>query len=100
MLRPSLELNTAAGLGAIVLWSGTFACARSLSEQVGPMSGGAAVYLLGGLFFLFRLAVVPGRLRRIAHLPRAYLFGCGGLFVGYTAAIYNSPSLPRTASDP
>jgi len=88
MLRNSLERNTAAGLGAILLWSATFAFARSLTEQVGPLTAGAAVYLIGGVFFLLRLAISPRRIRRTAALPRRYLFGCGGLFVGYTAALY------------
>jgi len=29
-------------------------------------------------------------------LPRTYLFGCGGLFVGYTAAIYMAVGLAQT----
>ena len=45
-----IDLNTGGGLGAILLWSATFAFARSLSEQVGPLTGGAVAYLIGGCF--------------------------------------------------
>jgi len=41
-------LSTGSGLGAILLWSATFAVARSLSEQVGPLTAGATAYLIGG----------------------------------------------------
>ena len=42
------RLATGGGLGAILLWSATFAVARSLSEQIGPLTAGAAAYLIGG----------------------------------------------------
>ncbi len=52
-----LDLSTGSGLGAILLWSATFAFARSLSEQVGPLTGGAVAYLIGGCVYL---GVSPG----------------------------------------
>ena len=50
-----IHLSAAGGLAAILLWSTTFALARSLSEQVGPWEAGTAVYLLGGAMGLMRL---------------------------------------------
>ena len=88
MRRKPIDLNTASGLGAILLWSATFAFARSLSEQVGPLTAGAAAYLIGGSFCLLRLASSSAPLNRFLRIPRLYLFGCGSLFVCYTAAIY------------
>jgi drug/metabolite transporter (DMT)-like permease len=82
------KLNTCGGLAAIVLWSTTFALARSLSEQVGPITAGAAVYLIAGGFCLFRLAFTREGLTHPLRLPRRYLLGCGFLFVFYSAAIY------------
>ena len=79
---------TAAGVGAIVLWSSTFAVARSLSEQVGPLTAGAAVYLIGGAVCLLRLRLSGKVWVGLLGQPRLYLFGCGSLFVFYTAAIY------------
>jgi drug/metabolite transporter (DMT)-like permease len=87
---------TSSGLGAILLWSATFAFARSLSEQVGPLTGGAAAYLIGGSFCLLRLASSSAPLTRFLQLPRLYLFGCGSLFVFYTAAVYLAVGLARS----
>jgi drug/metabolite transporter (DMT)-like permease len=82
------QLNTCGGLAAIVLWSTTFALARSLSEQVGPITGGAAVYLIGGCLCLARLVCSGKGLICPLRLPRRYLLGCGFLFIFYSAAIY------------
>ena len=80
--------NTGSGLGAILLWSTTFAFARSLSEQVGPLTAGAAAYLVGGSLCLLRVGFSARPFRQLLGLPKSYLFGCGTLFVSYTAAIY------------
>ena len=87
------KLSTGSGLAAILLWSATFALARSLSEQVGALTAGASVYLLGGLCCLLALwwrKSSPGRFRK---MPRRYLFGCGFLFILYTALIYSAVGL-------
>jgi len=89
-------MNTWGGLGAIFLWSATFAFARSLSEQVGPLSGGASAYLIAGAFCLLRIACSPSPMTRWRQLPPGYLFGCGFLFVFYTAAVYLAVGLSRT----
>ena len=60
-----IDLSTGGGLGAILLWSATFAFARSLSEQVGPITAGTAVYLIGGCLCLARLAW--SRLMQLAY---------------------------------
>jgi drug/metabolite transporter (DMT)-like permease len=87
--------STGGGLAAILLWSITFAFARSLSEQVGPLTGGAAAYLIGGCFCLARLAWSRKGISQLLKLPRLYLFGCGSLFVFYTAAIYLAVGLAK-----
>jgi drug/metabolite transporter (DMT)-like permease len=91
-----LDPATASGLGAILLWSATFAFARSLSEQVGPLTGGAAAYLIGGFFCLSGLAGSSASWNQFRQLPRLYLFGCGSLFVFYTAALYLAVGLARS----
>ncbi len=91
-----VDLGTAGGLGAILLWSATFALARSLSEQVGPLTGGAAAYLIGGVVCLLRVGWSPARWARFLRLRRSYLFGCGALFVFYTAAIYLAVGLAKS----
>ena len=89
------NLNTGSGLGAILLWSATFAFARSLSEQVGPLTAGAAAYLVGGSFCLLRFGWSARPVSRLFRLPRLYLFGCGALFIFYTAAIYLAVGLAK-----
>jgi len=95
-VRPNpVNLSTASGLGAILLWSTTFAFARSLSEQVGPLTAGAAAYLIGGSFCLLRLGWSARRFSELLKLPRPYLLGCGLLFACYPAAIYLAVGLAK-----
>jgi drug/metabolite transporter (DMT)-like permease len=79
---------TAQGLAALAIWASTVALSRSLSEQLGTLTGAAAALALGGalslLFALARGESVGAMLR----LDRRYLFGCGALFVGYMACLY------------
>jgi len=89
------SLSTGGGLAAILLWSTTFALARSLSEQVGPLTAGAAVYLIGGTLGLVRLACSAKAATGLLKLSRSYVLGCGGLFVFYTAAIYGAVGLAK-----
>jgi drug/metabolite transporter (DMT)-like permease len=89
------NLSTGSGLGAILLWSTTFAFARSLSERIVPLTAGAAAYLIGGSFCMLRLASSQKRFRQIVKLPRLYLLGCGSLFVFYTAALYVAVGLAK-----
>ena len=77
------------------MWSITFAFARSLSEQVGPITAGTAVYLIGGCLCLARLAWSRKGITQLLKLPRLYLLGCGSLFVFYTAAIYLAVGLSK-----
>jgi drug/metabolite transporter (DMT)-like permease len=88
-------MSTAAGVLAIVLWSATFALARSVSEQVGSLTAGAAAYLFGGAVCLLRLWRSPEPLARVRTLSRGYLWGCGFLFILYTALIYLAVGLAR-----
>jgi drug/metabolite transporter (DMT)-like permease len=81
-------VGTGCGVAAIVLWSTTIATARSLSEQLGPLTAGASVYLLGGFLCFGRLCLRKPAVGRFSALPRKYLVGCGGLFVIYTVFLY------------
>ncbi len=83
-----IDWNTGGGLAAILLWSMTFAVARSLSERTGPLTAGACVYLLGGVLHLLWLARRGAPVRQLLSLSRRYVWGCGFLFVLYTVVIY------------
>jgi len=81
------RLYTSLGLIAIVIWSTTVALARSATEQVGPLTSAALIYLLGGALgcaYWRASHTTP----RISSLDRRYLVGCGALFVLYQFSVY------------
>ena len=78
-----------------MLWSTTIALARSLSERLGPLTAGAAVYLLGGLFCLARPSRTRGAVLGARVLSRRYLLGCGSLFILYTVLLYLAVGLAQ-----
>ena len=79
----SKRLPTVLGILAVLFWSTSVAVARDIIENLGPLTAGAAVYLIGGALSGLPLLIRPERIRRILRLPRAYLFGCGALVVLY-----------------
>jgi drug/metabolite transporter (DMT)-like permease len=84
--------HTALGIAAILLWSSTMAVSRSLTEQLGPTTAGAAIYLVSGVIGCAYL-LARGKLSAVRTLPARYLFGCGGLMVVYMALIYMAVGL-------
>jgi drug/metabolite transporter (DMT)-like permease len=83
-----MDRNTWLGLLAVLLWSSTVALTRSISEQVGPLAAGASVFVAGGVLLTVSLCFESRPLGRLRNLPPAYLFGCGALFLTYTAALF------------
>jgi drug/metabolite transporter (DMT)-like permease len=79
---------TIGGFGAILLWSTAIALARSLSEQLGPLTAAAAVYGVAGTLSLARLAGSEVKRLQIRRLPPKYLLGCGLLFIAYMLFLY------------
>ena len=75
------------GLAACLLWSSTVAIARRLSEEIGGLTAAACSFTLAGLVGCAH-AAASGRLRAMLRLPRAYLLGCGALFVLYIGCLY------------
>jgi drug/metabolite transporter (DMT)-like permease len=98
--RGNTNVNaTLAGLGAIVLWSTSVALARSIAETLGPLLAGAAVYGLGGAaLVIWRLVGRPGTVAAKQRLPRAYLVGCGLLFVLYSVVFFLALGLAKDAT--
>jgi drug/metabolite transporter (DMT)-like permease len=84
---PSSDRSRATVLGvvAIVLWSTSVAFIRTVSEALGPFSTVAFTYLLAGAVSLVVGAGTGGGLQSLLRLPRRYLWGCGTLFVAYSA---------------
>jgi drug/metabolite transporter (DMT)-like permease len=82
-----MRLNTFLGLLAILFWSTNVAFSRSLIEQLGLFTSGAAIFLIGGGL---SLAYIARREKGLGFLKRAskkYLFGCGLLFVVNTVTL-------------
>ena len=86
------------GLVAIVLWSSSVAFIRTLSEQMGPFSTIAFSYLFAGGVAVAATASTPGGLHRLGRQPPRYLWGCGALFVTYTACFCLSVGLAADRS--
>ena len=78
---------TILGIAAILLWSTTIGLARSVTEQLGPLTSAALIYLLGGALGCAYLAATGG-LAKLPALGRRYLLGCGGLFTIYMVCLY------------
>ncbi len=93
-----VNLSTAGGLAALVLWSLTVALARRLSEQLGPLTAGACVYLIGGALCLVPLARRRGPVWGLVTSSPRYVFGCGFLFVLYTAVLFLAVGLAADRS--
>jgi len=87
-MKIDLNRHTLFGLVAIILWSTTVALVRSTSDQLGPLTAGAAVYLTGGLISSARLFLKKGFFGRLKKVPRKYIFGCGSIFLIYTLFLF------------
>jgi drug/metabolite transporter (DMT)-like permease len=83
-----LNSHTLLGLLAILLWSSTVALGRRISEQLGPLTAGAAVYLTATVFLAALNWARERSFRKLGQLPRRYVLGCGALFVIYTLALF------------
>ncbi len=90
-----LRLGTMGGFVAIVLWSTTVAFARSLSEQLGPLTAAAAVYGVSGVIAVIRLLLARRGGQSIRELPVRYVAGCGVLFVSYALLFFLAIGLAK-----
>ena len=76
-----MNKNTLAGVFAILFWSTNVAFSRSLAEQLGVLTAGTVMFLLGGAI---SIVYTWWRERNFAFLfrsSRKYLLGCGVIFV-------------------
>jgi drug/metabolite transporter (DMT)-like permease len=93
-----LNRNTLLGLSAILLWSSTVALARSISESLGPLTAGSAVYLTSGLFLTGYAFLKERSFKSLRTLPRKYVYGCGALFLLYTTSLFLALGLAANRS--
>ncbi len=80
--------GTLLGILAILLWGSTIAAIRAVVEQLGALGAGACANLIAGGVACAIVLASPRRRGRLRRLPRAYLFGCGTLFVLYCPPLY------------
>lgn len=77
----SIRINTALGIFAILFWSTNVAFSRSIVEQLGLLTAGAAMFLFGGLLSLVYTCWKEKGLHFLKQISMKYLFGCGSLFI-------------------
>lgn len=84
----SNPLRTSYGLGALLVWSTSFAVGRSVTEGLGMYNAAMAIYGIGGLAGVFWL-LATGRFRRLVAREKAIpLAVCGFLYVTYITAYF------------
>lgn len=82
---------TVGGFLAILFWGSNIAFTRVLTEKLGLFTSAVLVFGLGGGLPLVYLRLRrPGAISRMVRLPRAYLLGCGALFVVYLLCFYSA----------
>ena len=90
--------GTLGGMLAILLWSATVALVRSLTEQVGAITAGAAVHCVAGVASVAFILGSTKRIRHVKQLPPKYLLGCGALFVVYMLVLFLGVGLAKDRS--
>lgn len=83
---------------AITLWSASITIVRSITEQLGPVTGAALVYSISGVLGLVFVLRSARQRRKIMGLPRKYLFGCGLLFMIYMLCLYLAVGMAQNRS--
>ena len=82
-----MNKNTAAGILAILFWSTNVAFSRSLAEQLGVLTAGAFMFLIGGALSLAYQWRQAKSLSFLTRSSRKYLFGCGLIFVANASSL-------------
>jgi len=79
--------GTVQGILALLFWGSTIAFSRSLAEELGTLTAASYIFLLAGGLSCTYLIISRG-FQGIIRAPRAYLFGCGALFIVYMTSLY------------
>lgn len=75
---PSVQRYTWLGISSILIWASLVAIIKLVSEQLSPIQSIALIYSVSA----FTIVSIVG-LPRLKHMPKAYVYGCGSLFVAY-----------------
>jgi drug/metabolite transporter (DMT)-like permease len=76
-----MNKNTVAGVFAILFWSTNVAFSRSLAEQLGVLTSGTIMFLLGGAISTGYMWWRENSLAFLTRSSMKYLLGCGVIFV-------------------
>ncbi len=76
-----MNKNTVAGVFAILFWSTNVAFSRSLAEQLGVLTAGTVMFLLGGVISTVYMWWRENSLAFLTRSSLKYLLGCGVIFV-------------------
>ncbi|MCB9326555.1 MAG: aromatic amino acid DMT transporter YddG [Lewinellaceae bacterium] len=90
-----LNKYTLFGFLAVFLWSATVALVRSISEQLGPVTAGAAVYLTGGILACTYWWSQNKFVFSKERFPVKYFFSTGSLFLIYTLNLFLALGLAK-----
>jgi len=88
-------MDTYCGLLAILIWSTSGAVTRSISEQMGALTGGCVCGILSGLFGI-ALSAARGEIGLLRHAPRSFYFGCVPLYLTYRLCALLSIAMSAT----
>ena len=74
----SAQRYTWLGISSIVVWASLVAIIKLVSEQISPIQSIAMIYSFSAITIVLMLG-----LPKLKQMPKAYLYGCGMLFVAY-----------------
>lgn len=74
----SVNSATCIGLSSILIWASLVAVVKLITESLTPISAIALIYSFSAMAIL-----VLNGLPRFQHMSKAYVWGCGALFVAY-----------------
>lgn len=74
----SIHKYTLLGFSSILIWASLVAVVKLITESLTPISGIALIYS----FSAFAILIFSG-IPSVTRMPKAYLYGCGALFVSY-----------------
>lgn len=89
-----LNRYTLLGLSSIVIWASLVAVVKLITEQLSPVQGIALIYSFSALYIGLRIG-----LPNIRQMSKAYLLGCGTLFVGYEILFLVSIALSQSRDE-
>lgn len=89
MLHPSNKA-TLLGFSSIFIWASLVAVVKLITESLSPILGVALIYSFSAICIL-----VLNGLPKLKLMPKAYLWGCGALFVLYEILFLSSVALSQ-----